>query len=413
MNRLKFVAVLGSGMAVAALCVCGAVSAADAKPPSISESLLRPLKDAQDAIKAMDYTKAVARLKQAQAAKGKKTPYDNYVIDVLFMQTYIATQDQMDEAPVLLDAANSPYSTPEQQQMWRRIAVGIYFKEKDYQKTVDVGQSAIAHGASQDVYATVALAQQSLGKYKDAADTIQKVLDKQAKPAENMLVFQWNAYNKIKDTADASKVIDRLVTYYPKPDYWLNAMNPLLHMEINDGHLQLEVYRLMDDVGVLMQPRAYAQLADLSFDQGYPGETVSVLQEAFQKKVFADPRDALRYQHLLTGAMQKATQDQAQLPAEEQKAQAAATGDPLVAIGEAYLSYNQPDKAIPLIQMGIAKGGLKYPEEANLLLGIAQLRSHNAAVAHRTFDSVAGSSNEGYAELGKLWVLRSQAHTAG
>ncbi len=50
----------------------------------------------------------------------------------------------------------------------------------------------------------------------------------------------------------------------------------------------------------------------------------------------------------------------------------------LVQVGAAYLSYGQTDKAIADLKKGIAKGGLKYPEEAKLLLGIAQLRAHNA-----------------------------------
>jgi tetratricopeptide (TPR) repeat protein len=408
MNRLKLVAVIGSGLAAAALCIGSAANAAEgAKQPQISGFLARPLKDAQDAMKAMDYNKAIAKLKEAQAKKGNKTPWDDFVINVLFMQTYDKLHDRADEAPVLLEAAKSQYATPEQAEAWRRVAVGIYFQQKNYDKTIEIGQEAIQHGGSQDIYATVALAQEAQGKYKDAAQTIQKVIDKQSKPSENFLVFQWNAYNKIKDEADAAKVIDKLVTYYPKPDYWLNALHPLLTMTISDAHVQMEVFRLMDDVGVLKQPQDFAMMAQLSFDQGYPGETVAVLQEAFQKKVFTDQRDVLRYQHLLTGAMQRATQDQAGLPAEAQKAQSAATGDALVAVGQAYLSYGQPEKAAPLIQAGIAKGGLKYPEEATLLLGIAQLRSHNMAGAHKAFDKVAASSNPSYAQLGKLWTLRA------
>jgi hypothetical protein len=84
----------------------------------------------------------------------------------------------------------------------------------------------------------------------------------------------------------------------------------------------------------------------------------------------------------------------------------------MVEVGAAYMSYGQADKAVTLIQAGIAKGGLKYPDEANLLLGMAQLHAHDAAGAHRTFDKVSSSSNEGYAQLGRLWVLHSQNHTA-
>jgi hypothetical protein len=76
------------------------------------------------------------------------------------------------------------------------------------------------------------------------------------------------------------------------------------------------------------------------------------------------------------------------------------------------LSYGQNDKALAALNKGIAKGSLKYPEEANLLLGIAQLRSHDAADAEKSFDKVAASSNSGYARLGKLWLLHAGSHSA-
>ena len=76
------------------------------------------------------------------------------------------------------------------------------------------------------------------------------------------------------------------------------------------------------------------------------------------------------------------------------------------------MSYGQNDKALATLSKGIAKGSLKYPDEANLLLGIAQLRSHNAADAQKSFRKVAASSNSGYSRLGKLWSLHAGAHSA-
>jgi len=81
-----------------------------------------------------------------------------------------------------------------------------------------------------------------------------------------------------------------------------------------------------------------------------------------------------------------------------------------VQVGAAYISYGQNDKAVAALTKGIAKGGLKSPDEANLLLGIAQLRQRNSSAAQQSFDKVASSSNSGYARLGKLWALR--AHSA-
>lgn len=418
MNRSTLISALGTACAVAALCLLNGTTAsyaAEEKAPTPSRFLLKDLKAAQDAMKAQNYTLEIQKLQAALAAKGNRTAYDNYLINSWLGVAYVNTKDYANAAPALQAAAQSQYATPAQQRTMMQAVVGIYSQLHQYPKAIAAGQKAIQMGAADSsIYVTVAVDQNNLGQYKEAAGTIQHLVDKQSKPEEKYLQFQWDAYTKANDQEDARKVIDKLVTYYPKPDYWLNALQPLLKMNINDAHLQLDVYRLMFDVGVL-KANQYGEMAELAFDAGYPGLTVDVLQKAFAQHVFTDQSQIMRYQHLLMGAMAKATEDQASLSSQQAKAQSAATGDPLVAVGAAYLSYGQADKAVNALMEGISKGGLKYPEEAQLLLGIAQLRSHNTGEAHRTFDKVAQANNEGYAQLGKLWVLHSQstAHSAG
>jgi hypothetical protein len=214
---------------------------------------------------------------------------------------------------------------------------------------------------------------------------------------------------KANDPADADKVVLQLVKYYPKPDYWMNALNPLLNLQTQDAHLQLDVFRLMDEVGVLNRPGDYSEAAGLALDQGYPGETVAILQKAFANNAFTDPRDQQRYQHMLTGAQQRSDGDQKTLAQQEQQAHAAPGGDALVGVGAAYLTYGQPEKAIDLINQGIAKGSLKYPDQANLLLGIAELHAKKNSDAVAQFNKVATSSNQGYSHLGKLWALHAES----
>jgi len=238
---------------------------------------------------------------------------------------------------------------------------------------------------------------------------MQDIVGKQEKPDEDSLKLLWQFCDKAGDKAGAAKAVEKLVAYYPKPEYWANALASLANADTKDSHLQLNVYRLMLDVGVLKRGIDYSDMAELSLDQGYPGETQSVLQKAFGENVFTEQRDKDRYQHLLDGAKQRAAADLASLPKQEQDATAAPQGDKLVQVGAAYMSYGQNDKAIAAITKGIAKGSLKYPDEANLLLGIAQLRSHDAADAQRSFEKVGGSSNPGYARLGKLWALHAGA----
>ena len=76
-------------------------------------------------------------------------------------------------------------------------------------------------------------------------------------------------------------------------------------------------------------------------------------------------------------------------------------------IGAAYLGFGQPDKALVSISAGIAKGNLKYADEAYMLLGIANERNKNSAEAVRAFNRA--TSNPKYAQLAKLWALEARS----
>jgi tetratricopeptide (TPR) repeat protein len=411
-NRLKFVALFASICAGAWLC-SAAIAADQPAGPQVSKTVAKPLKAAQDAMQAKKLDEALSHVREAQGAAGEKTAYDNFVINILLFQIYQQKQDMADAIPVLQAAAQSQYATADQQKMWLKNIALYYFQQKDYAKALETAEQAIKHGSNDlDTLDLIAKSQYLSGKYKEAAATMQEIVSKQEKPDEEALKRLWQFDLKAGDDAGAAKAVEKLVASYPKPEYWANALAPLVRMDIKDAHLQLNVYRLMNDVGVMRLPSDYAEMAEIALDAGYPGETQAVLQQAFAKNVFVEQRDKDRYQHLLEGAKQRAAADREQLANVERTAETAPNGDALVTLGAAYMSYGQNDKAAAAITKGIAKGGLKSPDEAWLLLGIAQLRLKNNAEAQRSFEKVASSSNSGYSRLGKLWALHATGRNA-
>ena len=70
----------------------------------------------------------------------------------------------------------------------------------------------------------------------------------------------------------------------------------------------------------------------------------------------------------------------------------------------------QAAKGVQLMQQGIAKGGLKRPEDAKLHLGIAQLVAGDKAKAQATFKTVQGT--DGTADLARLWALHARRGAA-
>jgi hypothetical protein len=394
---------------IIALSLLAGSSHAAESQPTVSAKLAKPLKAAQDALTAKNYDEALSKVREAQATPDRN-PYDNYVINTFLLRIYAGKQDMADEIPIVEQLAQSQYTQPEQKKVYLKSVAQFYYQQKDYNKALEAAGEAVKAGANDsDTQGLIARAQYLSGKYKDAAATMTEIVGKMEKPDEESLKLLWQFDDKAGDKAGAAKTVDKLVAYYPKPEYWLNALAPLVNSDSKDAHLQMNVYRLMLDVGVLKRPVDFADMAELALDQGYPGETEAVLQKAFGENIFTEQRDKERYQHLLDGAKTRAANDQASLAAQEKDANAAATGDKLVQVGAAYLSYGQNDKAVANISKGIAKGGLKYADEANLLLGIAQMRSHNAGEAQKSFEKVAASSNPGYSRLGKLWALHAGA----
>jgi hypothetical protein len=306
-DRIGLVVMLVALLAQPLLRGGGAMAADAPAAPTVTAKLAKPLKAAQEAMQAKNWDAALAAIKEAQAVQVEKSAYDNYIMNAWLMVIYQQKQDTPDEIIALQGAAASQYASPDQQKTWLKALVGLYLLQKDYAKVVDAGEDALKKfPGDREVLTSIAESDNHLGKFKEAAAAVQQVIDHQEKPDETLLQFQWNCYIKANDDADAAKVIDKLVVFYPKPDYWLNALAPLLRSDIKDGHLQLDIYRFMSEVGVLKRSVDYADMAELALDQGYPGESQSVLERAFAQNVFTEQRDKDRYQHLLDGAKQRA-----------------------------------------------------------------------------------------------------------
>ncbi|MGE3667448.1 MAG: hypothetical protein AB7G51_12615, partial [Steroidobacteraceae bacterium] len=108
----------------------------------------------------------------------------------------------------------------------------------------------------------------------------------------------------------------------------------------------------------------------------------------------------------LEAAKKSAVTDQAGLTQLEAEASKAKTGGADIGLGKGYLSYGQYDKAAAAIQRGITKGGLSDKSEAQLLLGIAQLKGGKKDDAIKSFRALKDDAK--YGRLAGLWAIHAQ-----
>ena len=399
-------------LAVALTCLVAgfAAPAGAADQPQVSRELAKPLKAAQEALTAKQYAEAIAKTKEANAIPSK-TAYDQYIINEFLLSAYAGQNNYAEAAGYIETNQSSPYTTAAVRQQRVKTLMALYYQLRNWPKVSEFGAQARANGDnSSDTLQLVANAAYLQGKYKDAMNTMQEVVnradDSGGRPDEKSLKFIWDCANRLKDDATAGRTVEKLVTYYPKPDYWQYAMVSLMQAKGSDDRLTLNIYRLANEVGILQRSSDYTEAAQIALDQGNPGEANAFLQTAFSKNLFTDERDKARNQRLLDSAKSKAAVDRAGIVKFEADAAKLPAGDGLVQIGAAYLGFGEPDKAAAAISKGIAKGNLKYADEAYLLLGIAELRRKSIDDARKAFGKVTNDAK--YTRLAKLWALRAR-----
>jgi len=167
--------------------------------------------------------------------------------------------------------------------------------------------------------------------------------------------------------------------------------------------LKLLTYRLANTVGILKRGEAFREMAQIFNDQGNSGEAQAVMEQAFAKNLFTEAREKDSNTRLLEMTKKKAASDRATIGKDEAQAAHLPNGDGLVQIGAAYLGFGQVDKGVAAINAGIAKGNLKYPDEAYMLLGIALEKQKNSSDAIKAFEKV--NKDPRYVRLAKLWIL--------
>jgi len=410
---------LVAAIAVGAMVVCGAslvgVTPAMAAAPAhtVSAKVGKPLKAAQEDLQKQDYNGALAKLKEADALSGK-TPYEQHLIHEMEGYAYVRTKQYPEAAkalePGLTDGFLDPGQIPQ-----RTVALAqLNYQIKNYDKAIQYGTQAINKGYA-DAQMPTLVGQayylkndwkgvQRFEKAQIAADE-----KKGQAPSNEALQLLLSSCLKMKDENCTNNALQELVVYHPKPEYWQQLLYGMFKTVKNEHNL-LQTYRLASEVNVLKRPEDFTDFAQLAIEAGSPGEAEQIIQKGMQENIFPDSRTKGKAQRLLVDAQRAAKRDQKSLGRSAEQAARSSNGQEDVGLGLAYYGYQQYDKAVQALTQGIAKGGLKSTGEAQLLLGIAQLKAGNKDAALKSFKSVKGDPT--LERLATLWSLRARQSNA-
>jgi tetratricopeptide (TPR) repeat protein len=370
-------------------------------------SVGKPVQEAQALLRQHKTKEALAKLAAADRVPDK-TKYEKYVIEETRANADIAAGDDPG-AIAALEAVLATGILSKTESLQRTLTlVQLAYRTKDYAKTVAFAERYYQDGGgdaaprlleAQAYYLQndFANAEKSLRGVAEADDRAGR------KPTEDMLLMLAGSAFKQNDQAGYVGALERLVTLYPKQDYWVQLTGAVGRDPRFAGRLRLDLDRLMVAVGAMTAPEQYVTAAERALEAGFPGDAKAFLAKGTAAGILGTGPQAERQKRLADMAGGQAMSDLAALAQRQREADAAATGMPLEQLGEAYASYGKYDDATAALAKAIAKGGLKFPDDAKLHLGIADLRASRPADAKPLLAGITG--DDGTRMLAQLWTI--------
>ena len=409
MSGINFVKRVATGW-VTSLLLAAAINSPVAAQEKVRPEVGKPLQAASDLMRTSKFKEALAKIREADAVGGK-TPYETYMIESMKGSAAAGARDNaaaIAAFEAVLATGKAPAAT--QQKIYESLAITYYGMGK-YAEAIKYANKFKESGGAGGAMRTLMI--QSYFQSGDyAASAKESLADIQADekagkpPAEEKLQLLANSYLRQKNTTGYVATIEKLLTYYPKKSLWQDIISRLQQKPGFSDRFALDVQRLRLATGNLSATNDFMEMAQLAIQAGYATEGKKIVDDGFAAGALGKGNDAERHKRLRDLADKRVAESKATIDKDLAEAKAAKDGNALVRLGYFFVTAGEGQKGVALIEEGIAKGGLKRPEDAKLYLGMAQVQAGSKAKGIATLKSVKGT--DGIADLANLWALFAQ-----
>jgi hypothetical protein len=390
----------------AALLAAGLVAAAQAQ---VRPEVGKPLQQASELLKAGKAREALAKANEANAIPGK-TAAEQMMVDRM---RGAAAQRAGDMAAVV-SAFESVYgraSGAEQAQAAEQVAFAYSQMRNNAKAGEWVAKARAAGGGGASLNQLAAYLQSASGDYsaifKDAQANVSASEQAGRRPNEDDLLRLADAAKRLNNNGVYSNALEKLVLYYPKRDYWAAHLASLQRKPGFSDRLALDVQRLKLANGLITKTDDYMELAQLALQAGFPDEAKAIVDKGYAAGALGTGEQAARHLRLKELVLKTQAESAANLSAQAAEAATQKEGNDLIKVGTVYASMGQAEKAVELIEKGIAKGSLKRPEDAKLRLALALASSPKTrSRGLQALRSVTG--NDGTADVARLYAVALQ-----
>ena len=364
------------------------------KTPALRNNIYEKLAEAQTFAEAKDYASAEEILNEMLDATSKKSKLNAYELANVYntyaflryavedyngaLNYYQKVIDQRPQIPVALEVGTL------------FTIAQLHFLQENWQKGIDTLNQwmAVTEIPNTNAYVLLANGYFQLKDYDKSLENIQIAIDRE-EAAGKLPKEQW--YNLARfihfdrdSFAEALDILEILIMYYPKKQYWVQASH--LYGEQKDEARQLAILEATYQQNLLDKSQDLVLLSQLYLNAEVPYPAAKTLEKGFKDEIVED--DSKNYE-LAGVAWRQAQEVTKSLPMLELAAEKSEKGELYARLGSVYLDVDKNKEAVAALSKGLKRGGVKRTDQARLALGMAYFNLGEFNFARKAFREAA------------------------
>ncbi|MBL4856459.1 MAG: tetratricopeptide repeat protein [Idiomarina sp.] len=238
-------------------------------------------------------------------------------------------------------------------------------------------------------------------KHREALPLIDKAIAsvdaKNKIPDENWLILKRALHYELEQPEQVAKVMERLVTSYSKPEYWVQLAG--VYAQLEQDAKQLAVLEAAHQQGFIETGSEWRQLAQAYYFNELPYKAAETMQEAMSKGKVDASVDNLKF---VAQAYTQAKENEKAISAYMKASEKVEHGNFAAQIAQLYLALDNNEKAVEYAKQAFSKGELDNEGNLYLAEGMALLNLKRYEQAIESFEQAA--EIEGAERSAKQWL---------
>ncbi len=402
-------------VAVAACMVLGAPAAhaqkakkeepqrATKKVESLSKAVYDKLTKAQELLDAKDAKGALRVLNGVD--KSKLSDYEVSNLDNYYGFVYYSMGDNRRALQAYEKVVNNPAVEPQMRVQVLYTVASLHAQNENWDQTIRYLNDwfSVATNPPPQAYILLASAYQSKSNWSETIKASNKAIavarERDIAPKESWWNLLYYAYYQTENYPKVRDTLKVLIRGWPKKAYWLQL--GAIYSELGDEKNFLAAYEAAYAQGLLESEAEVVTYAQLLLQQEVPYKAAVVLDKGM--KDGAIKKTAKNYR-LLSQAWSLSQEDQKAIAPLQEAAKLSGDGELSVRLAVNYLNLDRYGDCVTAGRAGLAKGGVKKPNDARMTIGQCLYNQEKYQSALSEFSRVQKSGSDKDKKIAVQWV---------